>query len=39
MTGQLRPPTGHVFHVERKRGAAWYAKYRLADGRQVQKRL
>jgi integrase len=35
----LQPPTGHVFRVERKRGPQWYAKYRLADGRQVQKRL
>jgi integrase len=33
------PPTGHVFRVERKRGPQWYAKYRLPDGRQVQKRL
>ena len=29
--------TGHVFRVERKRGPVWYAKYRLASGRQVQK--
>lgn len=35
----MRPPSGHVFRVERKRGPVWYAKYRLADGRQVQKRL
>jgi hypothetical protein len=28
-----------VFRVERKRGVSWYAKYRLPDGRQVQKRL
>jgi integrase len=33
------PPTGHVFRVERVRGPAWYAKYRLPDGRQVQKKL
>src|SRR5260370_33564878 len=32
-------PSGHVFRVERKRGEVWYAKYRLPDGRQVQKRL
>src|SRR5579875_2507703 len=32
-------PSGHVFRVERKRGPVWYAKYRLPDGRQVQKRL
>jgi integrase len=31
--------TGHVYPVERKRGAKWYAKYRLPDGRQVQKML
>ena len=35
----LRPPSGHVFRVERKRGAVWYAKYRLPDGRQVQRRI
>jgi integrase len=35
----LRPPTGHVFRVERKRGPTWYAKYRLADGRQVQRKI
>jgi integrase len=35
----LRIPTGHVFRVERKRGPAWYAKYRLPDGRQVQTKL
>ena len=39
MAGQLRPPTGHVFRVERSRGPAWYAKYRLPDGRQVQKKI
>ncbi len=31
--------TGHVRLIERKRGAKWYAKYRLADGKQVQKCL
>jgi hypothetical protein len=31
--------TGHVYVVERKRGPQWYAKYRLADGKQVQRRL
>ncbi len=35
----LRVPTGHVFRVERARGPVWYAKYRLPDGRQVQKKL
>src|SRR5437588_10752440 len=39
MAGGLQPPTGHVFRVERARGPVWYAKYRLSDGRQVQKRL
>lgn len=33
------PVSGHVFKVERKRGAQWYVKFRLPDGRQVQKRL
>lgn len=32
-------PTGHVYRVERKRGPAWCAKYRLPDGRQFQKKL
>jgi integrase len=32
-------PTGHVYRVERARGPVWYAKYRLPDGRQVQKKL
>ncbi len=36
---EVRPPSGHVFRVERARGPAWYAKYRLPDGRQVQKKL
>jgi integrase len=35
----IRPPSGHVFRMDRKRGLAWYAKYRLPDGRQVQKKL
>jgi integrase len=35
----VREPTGHVFRVERARGSQWYAKYRLPDGRQVQKRI
>ncbi|HET7445331.1 MAG TPA: site-specific integrase [Solirubrobacterales bacterium] len=34
-----KPPSGHVFRVERKRGAQWFAKYRLPDGRQVQKKI
>jgi integrase len=39
MTSGLRAPTGHVFRVERARGPVWYAKYRLPDGRQVQKKI
>jgi integrase len=35
----FRPPSGHIFRVDRARGPQWYAKYRLPDGRQVQKRL
>lgn len=31
--------SGHVFTWQRKRGLQWYAKYRLPDGRQVQKLL
>jgi integrase len=34
-----QPVSGHVFRIERKRGPVWYAKYRLPDGRQVQKKL
>jgi hypothetical protein len=32
----VRPPSGHVFRVDRRRGPVWYAKYRPAGGRQVQ---
>jgi integrase len=39
MSEVLRPPTGHVFRVDRTRGPVWYAKYRLPDGRQVQKKI
>lgn len=39
MSAALRPPTGHVFRVDRRRGPCWYAKYRLPDGRQVQRKL
>jgi integrase len=31
--------SGHVFRVERVGGPVWYAKYRLPDGRQVQKKI
>lgn len=34
-----RNVTCHVKLVRRKRGDQWYVKYRLPDGRQVQKRL
>jgi integrase len=33
------PISGHVFRVERVRGPVWYGKYRLPDGRQVQKKI
>jgi integrase len=39
MSGIPSPPSGHIFRVEGKRGAVWYAKYRLPDGRQVKKKL
>jgi integrase len=39
MAIEPRPISGHVFKVSRKRGDQWYAKYRLPDGRQVQKRI
>jgi integrase len=35
----VQPPSGHVFRVERQRGPVWFAKYRLPDGRQVQKKI
>jgi integrase len=34
---RTRPVSGLVFSVDRKRGPQWYAKYRLPDGRQVQR--
>ena len=36
---QVPTVSGHVFRREGRRGAVWYAKYRLPDGRQVQKRI
>jgi hypothetical protein len=36
---RLEPPTGHVFRRDGARRSTWYAKYRLPDGRQVQKRI
>lgn len=38
-TWRLRFPSGHVFRLERVRGPVRYAKYRLPDGRQVQKAI
>jgi hypothetical protein len=34
-----RPISGHVFRVEDRRRPAWRAKYRLPDGRQVQRTI
>ena len=39
MSVGFQPPSGHVYRVERTRGPVWYAKYRLPDGRQVQKKI
>ncbi len=39
METNVKPISGHVFRVQGKRGTRWYAKYRLPDGRQVQKAL
>jgi integrase len=39
MGAEFTAPTGHVFRVDRARGPVWYAKYRLPDGRQVQKKI
>jgi integrase len=38
-TPQVNRVSGHVSLVERQRGDQFYVKYRLPDGRQVQKRL
>ena len=38
-SGQIGPVSDHVFRVDGVRGAVWYAKYRLADGRQVKRRI
>ena len=38
-SSKVRPASGHVFRVDRRRGPVWFAKYRLPDGRQVQKRI
>jgi integrase len=34
-----RAISGHVFRVDGKRGSVWRAKYRLPDGRQVQRTI
>jgi integrase len=34
-----RSISGHVFRKDRASGPVWYAKYRLPDGRQVQKNI
>ena len=34
-----QPISGHVFRREGARRPVWYAKYRLPDGRQVQRRI
>jgi integrase len=39
ISAPIQPPSGHVFRVGRKRGPVWYAKYRLPDGRQLQRKL
>jgi integrase len=36
---KLHPPTGHVLRRRGARGDVWYAKYRLPDGRQIQRRI
>lgn len=36
---QFEQVSGHVDRRDGKRGPVWYAKYRLADGVQVQKRI
>ena len=38
-SGEMGPVSGHVFRVDGARGSVWYAKYRLADGRQVKSRI
>ncbi len=35
----LKEPSGHVFRVDRARWPVFHAKYRLPDGRQVQKKI
>lgn len=37
--GKALPVTGHVFRVDRDRGPQWYMKFRLPNGKQVQRRI
>jgi integrase len=39
MSSPMGVPTGSVFRREGVRRPVWYAKYRLPDGRQVQKKI
>lgn len=39
VSAPARPPSGHVYRVEGKRGAVWYAKCRLPDARQVKRKI
>lgn len=39
MNARVFEPSGTVFRREGARRPVWYAKYRLPDGRQVQKRI
>jgi len=36
---RIRPVSGHVFLRKGKRGSIWYAKFRLPDGHQIQRRI
>jgi integrase len=36
---RIRPVSGHVFQRKGKRRSVWYAKLRLPDGRQIQRRI
>ena len=39
MAGPTATPTGHVFLRAGTRRPVWYAKYRLADGRQLKRKI
>jgi integrase len=34
-----QPPSGHVFRTRGARSDSWFAKYRLPDGRQLEKKI